>query len=69
MTAAKFARRNRILAQHLERITRLQQVAEKDGVLQPQSEQFREVFSAQERLLTAVERLLEQQPQPQQQAA
>jgi hypothetical protein len=63
MTAAKFARRNRILAQHLERITQLQQATERDGVLRPQSEQFREVLSAQERLLTAVERLLEHLPQ------
>ena len=64
MTAAKFARRNRILAQHLERITRLRQSEEQeDGVLPPLSPQFREVLSAQERLLTAVERLLEQLPQ------
>lgn len=62
MTAAKFARRNRILAQHLERITLLQQAEEQDGVL-PLSPQLREVLSAQERLLTAVERLLEQLPQ------
>ena len=63
MTAAKFARRNRLLAQHLERITRLQQSEQQDGVLRPLSPQFREVLSAQERLLTAVERLLEQLPQ------
>lgn len=63
MTAAKFARRNRILAQHLERITQYQQREEQDdGVLRPLNPQFREVLSAQERLLTAVERLLEQLP-------
>lgn len=63
MTAAKFARRNRILAQHLERITQYQQQEEQsDGAVRPLNPQFREVLSAQERLLTAVERLLEQLP-------
>jgi hypothetical protein len=64
MTAAKFARRNQVLAQHLERITQYQRREEQDdGVLRPLHPHFREVLSAQERLLTAVERLLEQLPQ------
>jgi hypothetical protein len=64
MTADKLAYRNRILAQHLERITQYQQQEEQgDAVLRPLNPHFREVLSAQERLLTAVERLLEQLPQ------
>jgi hypothetical protein len=65
MTAAKFARRNAILARHLEEITLHQQREESGDTPQPLSPQFREVLAAQERLLTAVERLLEQLPQRQ----
>lgn len=68
MTAEKFARRNKLIADHLEEIARygdLLSGGEVGGVLQPVHPQFREVLQAQERLLNAVERLLEQMPKQQ----
>lgn len=62
MTSEKFMRRNRIIAQHLSEIALQREQIEMDGVAQPFDPYFREVLSAQERLLNAVERLLEQMP-------
>jgi hypothetical protein len=68
MTAEKFTRRNKLIADHLEEIARYADLlmgGEVGGVLQPVHPQFREVLQAQERLLTAVERLLDQLPKQQ----
>ncbi len=62
MTSEKFMRRNQIIAQHLSEIALQRKQVEMDGVAQPFDPHFREVLSAQEHLLNAVERLLEQMP-------
>ncbi len=62
MTTEKFVRRSQIIAQHLSEIALHGEQIEVDGVLQPVNPHFRAVLSAQERLLTAVERLLEKLP-------
>ena len=62
MTTEKFVRRSQIISEHLSEIAMHGGPVELDGVLQPISPHFREVVSAQERLLNAVERLLEKLP-------
>ena len=62
MTTEKFVRRNRIIAQHLAEIALHREQIEADGAGQPFDRYFREVLGAQEHLLNAVERLLEQLP-------
>lgn len=62
MTTEKFVRRNRIIAQHLAEIALHREQIEADGAGQPFNRYFREVLGAQEHLLNAVERLLEQLP-------
>lgn len=62
MTAEKFVRRSQIIAKHLTEIAVHSEQVDLGGVPQPLSPQFREVVSAQERLLNAVERLLEKLP-------
>lgn len=62
MTTEKFARRNRIIAQHLAEIALHQEQIEAEGVGQPFNRHFREVLGAQEHLLNTVECLLEQLP-------
>ena len=62
MTTEKFVRRSQIIAQHVSEIALHSEQIEVAGVLQPVSPHFREVLSAQERLLNAVERLLEKLP-------
>ncbi|MDB5973335.1 MAG: hypothetical protein JWR07_95 [Nevskia sp.] len=62
MTTEKFVRRSQIIAEHLSEIAMHSNQDELDGVQQPLSPHFREVVSAQERLLNAVERLLEKLP-------
>ncbi len=62
MTVEKFIRRNKIIA---ERVTQLRQHGDQmhwDGIVHPVNPQFRDVLQAQERLLNALERLLEDLP-------
>ena len=59
MTLEKIILRNKIIAQHLSEIALHGARIESDGAVQPASPQFRAVLSAQERLLNAVEQLLE----------
>ena len=62
MTNEKFVRRNQIIAQHLSEIALQREQIEIGGVVLPFDPHFREVLSAQEHLLNALERLLEQMP-------
>ena len=62
MTMEKLVRRNLIIAQHLSEIAVHGQQSELDGAPQSVDPLFRAVLSAQERLLTAVEQLLEKLP-------
>jgi len=62
MTTEKFVRRSRIIAQHLAEIALHREQIEAEGASQPFNQHFREVLGAQEHLLNAVERLLEQLP-------
>ncbi|MDB5977223.1 MAG: hypothetical protein JWR07_3983 [Nevskia sp.] len=62
MTTEKFVRRNRIIAQHIAEIALHREQIEAEGASQPFNRYFREVLGAQEHLLNAVERLLEQLP-------
>lgn len=62
MTNEKFVRRNQIIAQHLSEIAVQREQIETDGAARPFDPYFREVLCAQEHLLNAVERLLEQMP-------
>ena len=59
MTLEKIILRNNIIAQHLSEIALHGDRIEPDGSMQPVGPQFRAVLSAQERLLNAVEQLLE----------
>lgn len=62
MVSEKIIRRSRIIAEHIAEIVSRNDHGERVGALQPMNANFREVVSAQERLLNAVERLLEKQP-------
>ncbi len=62
MTTEKFVRRSQLIAQHLSEIALHSGQAESYGVPQPVNPYFREVVNAQERLLNAVEQLLEKLP-------
>lgn len=62
MTADKFARRSQMISQHLAHIAASRERLQWDGALHPVNPQFREVLQAQERLLTALERLVEGLP-------
>lgn len=62
MTNEKFVRRNQIIARHLAEIALQREQIEADGTARPFDPHFREVLSAQEHLLNALERLLEQMP-------
>jgi len=62
MTTEKFVRRSQIIAAYLSEIAIHGGQVELNGVIQPVSAHYREVVSAQERLLNAVERLLEKLP-------
>jgi len=64
MTIDKFVRRNQLLAEYLAQIAeRRAEVGWGDSAA-PLNAAFREVLAAQERLLTAAERLLERCPVP-----
>ena len=62
MTTEKFVRRSQIMAQHRSEIALHGEQIEVGGMLQPANRHFREVPSAQERLLNALERLLHNLP-------
>ncbi len=62
MTTDKFIRRSKIIAEHLSEIAFHSDRIELEGVLHPVNSELREVVSAQERLLNAVERLLDKLP-------
>ena len=62
MTNEKFVRRNLIIAQHLSEIALQREQIGTDGAALPFDPYFREVLSAQEHLLNALERLREQMP-------
>ena len=62
MTTEQFVRRSQIIAQHLSEIAHYDEQVELGGVRQPINPYFRAVISAQERLLNAVEQLLEKLP-------
>jgi hypothetical protein len=60
MTVDKFTLRNNIISAYLQEIASRQQHLQNEGLLQLTNPKFREVLSTQERLLTALERLLDQ---------
>lgn len=62
MTTEKFVRRSQIIAEHLSEIALRGGQVELDSVLQPASPHYRAVLVAQERLLNALERLLDGLP-------
>jgi hypothetical protein len=62
MTIDKFVHRNQIIAQYLSEVALHGAQAGSDGTPQLGNQYFREVVSAQERLLNALERLLEKAP-------
>jgi len=63
MTYDKFVRRNQIIGDHLAQIVLRREDLGWNGKLQPADPRFREVLNAQERLLTAMERLLDGAPE------
>ncbi|MDB5974791.1 MAG: hypothetical protein JWR07_1551 [Nevskia sp.] len=62
MTADKFIRRSQMISEHLAQVAASRECLHWDGALHPVNPQFREVLQAQERLLTALERLVEELP-------
>jgi hypothetical protein len=62
MTFDHFVRRNGIIAQYLSEIAIHSEKADSDGVLEPLHTHFRAVMLAQQRLLDAVDRLLDSLP-------
>ena len=62
MTMGKIVRRNQLIARHLSEIALHHGRIDADGALQPDSPHFHTVLSAQERLLNALEQLLEKLP-------
>jgi hypothetical protein len=62
MTVDKFVRRSQIISQHLSRLTTTREQMQWDGIMHPVNPEFRDVLQAQERLLTALERLLDGMP-------
>jgi hypothetical protein len=62
MTVEKFVRRNQIIEERLAQLRQHGEHMNWDGLVRPVSPQFREVLQAQERLLNAVERLLDDLP-------
>ena len=62
MSIEKFLRRNQIIAAHLKELAAHREEMQWDGILHPVNPQFREMMQAQERLLNAVERVLDNLP-------
>ncbi len=62
MTVDKFVRRNQIIAERLSQLRSRGDQMQWDGIVHPVNPQFRDVLQAQERLLNALERLLDNLP-------
>jgi hypothetical protein len=62
MTVEKFTRRNQIIAERLSQLRLHGEQMQWDGIVHPVNPQFRDVLQAQERLLNALERLLDNLP-------
>ena len=62
MSIEKFLRRNQMIAAHLKELATHREEMQWDGILHPVNPQFREMMQAQERLLNAVERVLDNLP-------
>lgn len=62
MTVDKFVRRNQIIADRLMQLRSRSDQMHWDGLVHPVNPQFRDVLQAQERLLNALERLLDNLP-------
>jgi len=62
MTVEKFSRRNQIIAERLSQLRLHGDQMHWDGIVHPVNPQFRDVLQAQERLLNALERLLDNLP-------
>jgi|UPI0004A6B944 hypothetical protein len=62
MTVDKFVRRNQIIADRLTQLRSRGDQMHWDGLVHPVNPQFRDVLQAQERLLNALERLLDNLP-------
>ena len=64
MRADKFLYRNQMIADYLQQLSQHREHMQWDGVLHPVNPLVREMFQAQERLITALERVLEAIPAP-----
>ena len=62
MTVEKFALRNELIADRLAQLRQRGDQMHWDGIVHPVNPQFRVVLQAQERLLNALERLLDDLP-------
>jgi hypothetical protein len=62
MTVDKVVRRNQIIDDRLKQLRLHGDHLQRDGIIHPVSPQFRQVLQAQERLLNALERLLDDLP-------
>ncbi len=62
MSVEKFIRRNQMISLYIAQIAKRGQHMHWDGVLHPVDPMFRNALNAQERLLTALEQLLERLP-------
>ncbi len=62
MTVDKFTRRNQLIAERLAQLRQRGDQMQWDGIVHPVNPQFRDVMQAQERLLNALERLLDNLP-------
>ena len=64
MSVDKFLRRNQMIAAYLQELAEHREQMQWDGVLHPVNPLVREMFQAQERLITALERVLDTMPVP-----
>ncbi len=62
MSVDKFLRRNQMIAAYLQELVQHREQMQWDGVLHPVNPVVREMFQAQERLITALERVLDALP-------
>ena len=64
MRADKFLYRNQMIADYLQQLAQQREHMQWDGVLHPINPLVREMFQAQERLITALERVIDAIPTP-----
>jgi mannose/fructose/N-acetylgalactosamine-specific phosphotransferase system component IID len=62
MSVDKFLYRNQMIADYLQQLSQQREHMHWDGVLHPVNPLVREMFQAQERLITALERVLDTIP-------